>query len=48
MDTNILLLIVSALLGVSELLALIPQIKANSIFQLVVNALKWLKEKLVG
>lgn len=38
-----LVLILSALLAVSECLALIPAIKANSIFQLVVNLLKKFK-----
>ncbi len=32
-------------LSLSELLALNAKVKANSIFQLVVNALKWFKEK---
>lgn len=32
--------ILMALLALSEVLALIPPIKANSIFQLVVNAIK--------
>lgn len=34
------------LLALSELLALIPSIKANSVFQLVVSGLKKLKEVL--
>lgn len=37
--------IIVALLAVSEVLALIPGIKANSIFQLVVNLLKGLLPK---
>lgn len=37
--------IVLGLLAVSELLALVPGVKANSIFELVVNALKKLKPK---
>jgi len=32
--------ILSALLAISELLALIPQLKANSIFQLIVGMIK--------
>lgn len=36
--------ILIALLAVSELLALIPSIKANSIFQLIVGGLKKIKE----
>lgn len=37
------LLVVSALLAVSETLSLIPQIKANGIFQALVNGLKQIK-----
>lgn len=33
-------MILSALLAVSEVLGLIPQLKANSIFQLVVSGIK--------
>lgn len=36
-------IIVSALLAISELLALVPGIQSNSIFQLVVGALKKIK-----
>ena len=36
--------IVAALLVVSEALALIPSVKANSIFQVVLNLLKLLKK----
>jgi hypothetical protein len=32
------------LLALSELLALVPAVKANSVFQLVVNTLKKIKE----
>jgi hypothetical protein len=46
MDTQTILIIVGALLAVSELLSLIPKIKSNGIFTLVVNILKWFKEKL--
>lgn len=38
------LVIVSALLAISELLALVPGIQSNSIFQLVVGALKKVKD----
>lgn len=38
--------ILVALLLISEGLAYVPQIKANSVFQAVVNGLKWLKAKL--
>lgn len=34
------LMVISVLLGLSETLALIPGIKANSVFQLTVNGLK--------
>jgi len=40
-----LLAVVLALLAVSEVLALIPSIKSNSVFQWILNALKWIKEK---
>lgn len=36
--------IISALLAISELLALVPSVKSNSIFQLVVGALKKVKD----
>lgn len=32
--------ILGALLALSEILALIPQVKANSVFQLIVGAIK--------
>lgn len=38
-------LVLAVLLGVSESLALIPQVKSNSIFQLVSNVLKTLTGK---
>ena len=37
--------IIVALLAISEVLALIPSIQANSIFQLIVNVLKGLVPK---
>lgn len=37
--------ILSGLLFVSEALALIPSIKANSIFTAIYNGIKWAKEK---
>ncbi len=40
-----LVLILAVALGVSESLALIPVVKSNSIFQLVVNVLKALVPK---
>lgn len=39
------LLVVSVLFGVSEALSLIPQIKANGVFQLVFGVLKSLAGK---
>ena len=36
--------ILACLLAVSELLALIPSVKSNSVFQLVVNGLKKIQE----
>jgi len=44
-DINTIIIVVSALLAVSEVLSLIPRIKSNGIFQAVVNALKWLSTK---
>lgn len=43
MDIQTILIVVTALLAVSEALALIPGLKANSVFTLVVNILKALK-----
>lgn len=40
MDQAQLVIILAALLAVSEALALIPALKANSIFQLIVGVLK--------
>jgi hypothetical protein len=40
-----LLLIVAALLAISECLALIPSVKSNGVFQLIVNLLKSLAGK---
>jgi hydrogenase/urease accessory protein HupE len=39
--------ILGVLLALSEALALIPQVNANSVFQLVVNVLKKVKEVVV-
>lgn len=39
------MVIVMALLALSEVLALIPSIKANSVFQMIVNLLKGLVPK---
>ena len=39
------LIIVVAILAVSECLALIPVVKANSVYQAIYNGLGWLKEK---
>jgi hypothetical protein len=40
------LLVIAVLGGISEALSLIPQVKANGVFQLVANVLKAAKEKL--
>lgn len=40
MDQNTLVIVLAAALAVSEALALIPSIKANSVFTLVVGVLK--------
>lgn len=45
MDQSQLVIILAAALALSECLALIPAIKANSIFQLVVGVLKSLAPK---
>ncbi len=37
--------VLSVLLAISEVLALMPNVKSNSFFQLVYNLLKSLKEK---
>ena len=39
--------VLGVLLALSEALALIPQVKSNSVFQLVVNVLKKVKEVVV-
>lgn len=40
MDMTIIMAFVAALLAVSEVLSLIPQVKANGIFQAIWNILK--------
>lgn len=45
---QIALIVVSCLLGLSEGLSLIPQVKANGIFQAILNILKSIKEVLTG
>lgn len=39
------LVIIAALLALSEAMALIPKVKANSVFQLIVNILKGIAKK---
>lgn len=39
METNV-IIILGALLAVSEALALIPSVKSNSVFQAIINGLK--------
>lgn len=41
-------IILAALLAISELLALIPGVKANSVFQAIVNGIKWALDKAKG
>ncbi len=45
MDINTIMMIVSALLAISEGLSLIPRFRSNGVFQIVVNMLKWLATK---
>jgi hypothetical protein len=40
MDNHNLVVILGALFAVSEVLALIPSVKSNSIFQLIYNGIK--------
>ena len=40
MDLKTILIIIGALLTISEVLALIPKFKSNSVFTLIVNILK--------
>jgi len=44
MTTDDVVLIIAVLGGISEALSLIPSIKANGIFQLVVNILRAVKK----
>ena len=43
LDGNTVLVIIGLLLALSEVLALIPKMKSNSIFTLIVNILKKVK-----
>jgi len=45
MDINTIMIVVSALLAVSEALSFIPRLKSNGVFQIVVNVLKWMATK---
>lgn len=40
LETGMMMAIVIALLAISEVLAYVPSLKSNSVFQLVVNILK--------
>jgi len=40
-------MIITVLFGISEALALIPSLKSNSVFQLIVNAIVMIKNLLV-
>lgn len=49
MDTmTIIAVALGSLLSLSEVLSLIPAVKSNGIFQLIVNTLKSVKEALFG
>ena len=39
--------IFGVLWALSELLTLFPKIKANGVFQLIVNILKWIKDNVI-
>ena len=41
MDNNTITIIIAAALAVSEALSLIPGVKANGIFQMVINIIKY-------
>jgi len=45
MDINLIMIVVSALLAISEGLSLIPRVKSNGVFQVAVNVLRWLATK---
>lgn len=38
-------MVLGVLFAISEALAAIPSVKANSVFQAIAGAIKWLKEK---
>jgi len=44
-DLNTIMIIVSALLAISEGLSLIPRVKSNGIFQMIVNILRFVAAK---
>ena len=44
MESILTLIAVSALLAISEGLSLIPRLKSNGMFQLLVNTYKWLEK----
>ncbi len=45
MDQQTVMVVIGALLAVSEALSLIPQLKSNGVLQLIVNLLKTLAGK---
>jgi hypothetical protein len=45
METSTILILLTAALAISEVLAL-TKLKSNSVFTLIVNILRWFKEKL--
>ncbi len=46
LDPMVALIVVTALLGVSEVLPYLPNVESNNIIQMIVNTLKALKVKL--
>ena len=45
-NSSTFVMIIVVLFGISEALAAIPSIKANSVYQLVAGVIKWLYEKM--
>jgi hypothetical protein len=43
MEQELIIVILTALLAISEALAFIPAVKANGVFQLIVNGIKAVK-----
>jgi len=41
------LMLLGALLAISEFLSVFPKVKSNGVFQFLVNGLKWVKDLLI-